>query len=204
MNDGYQYKKFDLPPNASGRSRDAIRDLFRPIGDDAWEVTSVSSALEFNNTGLKFFPGTLYGNPLHRWVEARRPHYGTPGPSSWEYTAMNISGMPKPVWYDHLDSCGWQEVPGEWYSYGEDRWRIFKRTDAWRNTDDGDIRNMLEYSGFNLYGTIRLPWRPDDPGWQKRLEKVVEEILDVKWRLSSEAGHNIGTWPAVEAWKSYQ
>jgi hypothetical protein len=200
MNDNYEYRDFGLPPNAPGPDKHAISRLLQPLGDDAWELISVEAKREFDR-GLTFGPWTLSDNPLHRWVKARRPHYGTPGPRSWEYTAFNIYGMPSPSWYDHMTSRGWQMVQREWYSYAEDNWYVFKRTDVWRGTDDGDVLELLKGRGFNLRAS--MVW-PDDGRWRKPINDVVREILETKWQLSVEAGYDVGTVCAVESWRSRQ
>jgi hypothetical protein len=190
MDDNYEYRDFGLPPNASGPSKDTIRSLLQPLGDDAWEIMSVQAKREFDRGGMTFGPWSMHDNPLHRWVTARRPSYGTPGPSSWEYTGLNVSGMPRPNWYDHIASRGWQQVEGTWYSYFQDDWYVFKRTDEWRGTDDGDIGGALTNLGFNLRAAGAT--------------KMVTEILDTKWQLSMEAGHDVGTQHAVDVWRSRQ
>lgn len=188
MNDNYECRDFGLPPNASGPSKDAIRSLLQPLGDDAWEIMRVEAKREFDRGGMKFLPMSLNDNPLHRWVKARRPHFGNPGPSSWEYTGFNISRMPKPGWYDHIASRGWQMIEDAWYSYFQDDWYVFKRTGDWRGTDDGDILGALVNLGFNE--------RAHD------IPVMVREILDTKWQLSAEAGYDVGTQHAVESWWS--
>jgi hypothetical protein len=205
MKDNYEHRRFDLPPNAAGPSKEAIHHLLQPIGDDAWEITYVGAARDFSG-GPTFVPAALDNNPLRRWIDARRPSYGTPGPSSWEYTGFNIHAMPEPSWSEHLASRGWQKVPGEWYSYHTDNWYVFKRTDVWRGTDDGDIAELLNNLGFNLGAVVRLrlPWRPDDLGWRKSLDQMVQEILDTKWQLSMEAEYDVGIQRAVESWRSNQ
>ena len=205
MNDNYEYRDFGLPPNASGPSKDAVRSLLQPLGDDAWEIMKVEAKREFDRGGVTFQPMAMHDNPLHRWVKARRPHYGSPGPSSWEYSGFNINGMPSPGWYEHMASRGWEIVHNAWYSYSQDDWYVFKRTDEWRGTDDGDIRQELDNLGFNLRAQgITLPWRPDDEGWHKSIPQMVTEILDVKWNLSVEAGYDVGTQRAVDSWRSSQ
>jgi hypothetical protein len=204
MNDNYEYRDFGLPPNAPGPDKHTISRLLQPLGDDAWEIISVEAKREFDRGGLTFGPWNESDNPLHRWVKARRPHYGTPGPRSWEYTGFNINGMPSPSWYDHMTSRGWQMMQKEWYSYAEDNWYVFKRTDVWRGTDDGDVLELLKERGFNRYGTmLKLPGQPFD-GSRRPINDIVREILETKWQLSAEAGYDVGTVRAVESWRSSQ
>jgi hypothetical protein len=111
--------------------------------------------------------------------------------------------MPEPDWSNHLASRGWSRIEGPWYDYFIDLWYVFKRPDVWRGTDDGDILNQLE-TGFGVERVrydwdIGLPWRPDT--WKNR-GQIVREILQVKWELSSQAGHDVGTHRAVEHWVS--
>jgi hypothetical protein len=193
MNDNYEYRDFPLS-QGTWPGKDAIIRLLQPLGEDAWEITSVEAKREFG--------------PHERWlkwVNARRPHYGTPGPRSWEYTGFNISDMPQP-WYDHIASRGWQMVEGAWYSYFMDEWYVFKRTDVWRGTDDGDILEWLEKLGFSRHLRMmqRLPWRRDDERWCKCPSQMITEILNTKWQLSAEAGYDVGTARAVESWRSSQ
>jgi hypothetical protein len=185
----YEYRRFDLPPNAAP-SKEAIQSLLQPIGDDAWEITYIGAARRDrgHGGGIVFVPYDLSGNPILRWVDARRPPYGTPGPSSWEYTGFNMNGMPNPAWSEHLASRGWQNVVGTWYSYYRDDWHVYKRTDVWRGTDDGDIPELLKNLGFDLYSGALRP--------------IVAEILDTKRRLSAQAGYDVGTQHAVESWRS--
>jgi hypothetical protein len=199
MADNYEYQRFELSrPTWGSDYKDSISRALQPFGEDAWEITYVGMTrdLEYQRNVL--------------WVDARRPFYGSPGPSSWEYTGFNVFRMPKPAWYDHLASRGWQQVPDAWYSYYPEEWYVFKRTDVWRGTDDGDIRALLRGLGFNQLdrthptSAMRLPWRSDDPNSGKSLYQMVTEILDAKWQLSVEAGYDVGTQRAVESWRSNQ
>lgn len=191
MGDNYDYRRFDLPRGGYGASKQAVQRLLQPIGDDAWEITYISAG-----PGRFFSPA---GDP-GRWVDARRPPYGTPAPSSWEYTGFNTHAMPDPAWSEHLASRGWQRVPEVWYSYMADVWYVFKRTSDWRGTDDGEICTLLESRGLNTRDVMRLGRR----GWKKPLNQVVSEILETKWQLSVEAGHDVGTQRAVENWWANQ
>jgi hypothetical protein len=194
MEDNYQYYRFDLPGNAYGPSKETVYSLLQPIGDEAWEITYVGAERDRSQGGMLFGPHS----GLQRWVDARRPPYGSPGPSTWEYTGFNINAMPEPGWSEHLASRGWQRIRGIWYSYMHDEWYVFKRTDTWRGTDDGDIRGLLESRGMNTYAAL-------SPGHQKKsLDRIVSEILDTKWQLSVEAGYDVGTQRAVESWWSHQ
>lgn len=199
MTGDYETRTFDLG-SKGGSSSYNIRSLLQPLGDEAWEITYVGSGRD--RSGETFGPFVTSGG---RWVEARRPRYGAPGPSSWEYTGFNTYGMPEPNWSAHLASRGWEKVPGKWYSYFMEDWYVFKRTDVWRGTDDGDIHQQLSRLGFALNaGTLYAPRELTDRKWQKSLLQVVNEILDTKWQLSAEAGHDVGTARAVEHWHSLQ
>jgi hypothetical protein len=199
MTDDYETRTFTLNLGSDGPSSHDIREVLQPLGDEAWEITYIGMGRDRSNA--TYGPYNVGGG---RWVEARRPPYGSPGPSSWEYTGYNIYGMPEPNWSAHLASRGWEKVPGKWYSYTWEEWHVFKRTDAWRGTDDGDIHAQLRRLGFVVGARILiLPGSTDDK-WQKPLGQFIEEILKAKWQLSAEAGHDVGTARAVEHWRSMQ
>jgi hypothetical protein len=196
----YETRTFNVEPNSYGPSSHDIRKLLQPLGDEAWEITYVGSGRD--RSDAMFSPFVMGGG---RWVEARRPPYGSPGPSSWEYTGFNTYGMPEPNWSAHLASRGWEKVPGKWFSYIGEDWYVFKRTDVWRGTDDGDIHAQLRGLGFDVDrdSYLTLPGKTDGE-WVKPLRQIVGEILDTKWQLSAEAGHDVGTARAVEHWYSMQ
>jgi hypothetical protein len=200
MTDDYETRTFTLEPIGGSPSSYDIRRFLQPLGDEAWEITYVGSGRDRSDE--TFGPFVTSGG---RWVEARRPRYGSPGPSSWEYTGFNTYDMPEPNWSAHLASCGWEKVSGIWYSYHMVDWHVFKRTDVWRGTDDGDIHRQLLRLGFAVNaGSLYAPRELADRKWQKPLRQVVKEILDAKWQLSAEAGHDVGTARAVEHWRSMQ
>src|SRR5689334_10797301 len=121
MGDNYEYRRFDLPKNGYGADKETVHRLLQSIGDDAWEITYVGAESDRSyggHGGLVFDPT---GN-FHRWVDARRPPHGSPGPSSWEYMGFNLHAMPQPAWSEHLASRGWQKIRGAWYSYMIDNW----------------------------------------------------------------------------------
>jgi len=180
MEDDYEYRYF-YPQLPRGLSRkEAIRRALQPIGDDAWEITQVSHAGDPGDYGRRAF--------------ARRPHYGTPGPSSWEYAEFDTYRMPHPNWDEHIASRGWQKIPGVWYQYIDVVTYLYKRTDVWRGTDDGDIMELLSDHGDRLW------YHAEDP--RETVRRIVKEILDAKWQLSVEAGYDVGTQRAVESWLS--
>jgi hypothetical protein len=203
VTDDYETRTFtvDLSPHLPSSWR--IREVLQPLGDEAWEITYVGSGFDRSDrSGVGMF--SPYETGGGRWVEARRPPYGSLGPSSWEYTGYNIHGAGS-NWSAHLASRGWERVPGKWYSYMGEQWYVFKRTDVWRGTDDGDIHAQLARLGFavNRGGPLTLPGSTDGQ-WVKPLWQVIEEILDTKWQLSAEAGQDVGTARAVEHWRSMQ
>jgi hypothetical protein len=187
----YEYQRFDLDLGSVPRSGIPQSELFmkrqakyllQPLGDDGWELTYVRRD----------------GYPPAAWVEARRPRVATSPLGSWEYTVFNLALMPHPLWDEHIDSRGWTKVRDVWFEYYYHEWWVYKRTDIWRGSDDGDIASQLSLLGVDFLGSdLRFPDKRDH---LIGFKEAVKAILDLKWRLSERAGHDIGTYSAVTHW----
>ena len=174
-----------------------IQYLLQPLGNEAWEITYV---IRENVTSVAFGEERRGGSRQEAdWVEARRPPYGTPAPSSWEYTGFDEFEMPHPNWDEHIASRGWIMIPGVWYQYCWTKWSVYKRMDVWRGSDDGDILSQLYAFGAKYEGPcLRFPEKGAD--YLISTGEAVGAVLDLKWRLSEQAGHDIGTYFAVKQW----
>lgn len=119
-------------------------------------------------------------------VLVRRPAYSPYYPDSWEYHSFNISDMP-PEWKDHLCSCGWTIIEPPYFVYYGYSQNFAKRPGWWHGTDDGDIHARLR-----------------DLGYYDRLDqKIVREILKLKWELSEKQKNNVGTYHSVRYWLAH-
>jgi hypothetical protein len=199
MSDEYEFRRFELEQTSSGQHADVVRQYFQPLGDDGWEVINITEPRY--RDGSPVLSGGAGGN-IVRWVDIRHAVAGAQGPTSWEYTAFDTYGMPD-QWRDHIASRGWSSVGWAWYNYWVNTVYVYKRSDVWRGTDDGDILGALRHHGFEVNRwEMQLPWRPDV--WKRTRNDIVSQILDVKWRMSEAAHADVGTWAAVERWCAEQ
>ncbi|MCU1251121.1 MAG: hypothetical protein JWQ49_4150 [Edaphobacter sp.] len=187
----FEYRQFNLDlasvPRSPGYSplatKAQISFLLQPMGDEAWEVTYVKR-----------------GRSLAEWVEAKRPPYGVPAPSSWEYIGFNMFGMPHPDWDHHTESRGWVKVPDIWFAYYFHEWWLYKRPDCWRGSDDGDIMAQLYAMGAHFGGGANLSFSDGRSNSEIGIEAAVRDILGLKCHLSEQVGCDVGTYTAVKRW----
>ena len=185
----YEYRRFELDLNSVPHSHDynpifpkvQVQHVFQPLGNDAWEVMYIKKD---------------YYSSRRPWVEARRPPYGTPAPSSWEYTAFNVAGMPHPQWDEHIASRGWVRLPEVWFQYYFHEWWVYKRPDVWRGTDDGDIMSQFHARRIYFGGDDKLR----SSNKVITIENAVRSILEFKWQASEARAYDIGTYAAVKHW----
>ncbi len=196
MGEQYEYQRFNLDPNTglgawSRVRKKGVQHYLQPLGDEGWEVVWIGGHTWAVGQGI---PGSCA-----TWVEARKRCDGAQIPNSWEYTGINVWGMPNPDWDHHIASRGWKRVQEAWFDYYFQEWFVYKRPDKWRGTDDGDILGQLEIAGAQLSNTsVSLSWQPG--GWQSAIHDTVKQILQIKWELSEQAGNDVGTHAALQHW----
>lgn len=172
---------------------DCSQRALQELGDQGWELIAYAPTLQ---GGF----GSRQGACLLRRPPDTR--------ESWEYHSFNLSGMP-PEWHEHIGSCGWTIVDHPYYVYYGVSLHFAKRPSHWRGTDDGDILARLSDMGWEL-ASVDHPSQPDRYHQQRVLRlsesftDVVRDVLSLKWLLSEEEGHNVGTYSAVRYWLAHR
>lgn len=198
---GFEKKRFDLdrrndpfPQKSAMEVRKIVSIYLNPLGKQGWEVVAVGDN----------------GN----WVEAQRPKSRPKNELTWEYACfidnnifLSYSAGYSPSfpyesvhesWKNHLKASGWQKIDhGTWidpYSNSipcQTGKILYKRTNLWFGFDDGDIGYQLE---------AQWPDNRKFPQDKGHILEIFKQVLLAKWKLSENAGRDIGTYEAMKAW----